>query len=302
MHIPVLLSSILSYANPISGENVLDCTFGRGGYSQAFLEKGCHVTAIDRDATALKDANHLTDKYGNQFTFIQAKFSQIGELFSPQSFDIIVFDIGVSSPQLDIAERGFSFMKEGPLDMRMGSSDITAADIINSYSEEKLADLIFKYGEEKRSRKIARIICESRKTKPFETTTELATLIADHTPKIYHKKNKIHPATLTFQALRIAVNDELKEFETALESCHHLLIPQGRLLTVTFHSLEDRIAKTYFKENSFVPKQSKYAKEKIIADNLYELVTKKPVTATFEEIKQNSRASSAKLRVGVRTN
>lgn len=301
MHIPVLLSSVLEYAAPSENDHILDCTFGRGGYSRAFLEKGCHVTALDRDETAKEYANTLKQEFGDKFTFIQSKFSQITDLFQATQFNVIVFDIGVSSPQLDVAERGFSFMKKGPLDMRMGSSELTAADIINTYPEEKLADLIFNYGEEKRSRKIARQICTYRKTKLFETTTELAELIASHTPNVYRKHHKIHPATLTFQALRIAVNDELREFETALTACHHLLKPQGRLVTVTFHSLEDRIAKTYFKENSFVPKQSKYAKETPKADNLYALLTKKPMTATALEIQENPRASSAKLRAVVRS-
>ena len=301
MHIPVLLNEVIAAANPTSTCHVLDCTFGRGGYSKAFLEAGCHVTALDRDDTACIYADDLLKQFPNHFTFIQEKFSNISKIFQPQAFDIVVFDIGVSSPQLDNAERGFSFNKSGPLDMRMGSSDLTAADIVNTYEERQMMLLFFNYGEEKRSRKYAKLICEQRLIKPFETTNELADLIKDNTPKFFNKKKKIHPATLVFQALRIAVNDELNEFETALNQCHHLLKPNGRLVTVSFHSLEDRIAKNYFKAHSFEPKQSKYAKEKIIADNLYQLITKKPVTASPEEIKSNPRSSCAKLRAAIRT-
>lgn len=301
MHIPVLLNDILIHSQPKNQCRVLDCTFGRGGYSRAFLEKDCFVTALDRDDSAKPDADRLSQEFGNKFTFIQTKFSDIGTLFLPQSFDIIVFDIGVSSPQLDNAERGFSFNKTGVLDMRMGSSDVTAADIVNTYPEEKLADIFFNYGEERKSRKFASLICDYRKSKLFETTTELADLIAKNSPKVFHKKKKMHPATLIFQALRIAVNDELHEFEVALNQCHTLLSVGGRLITVTFHSLEDRIAKTYFKKYSFEEKQSKYAQEKNVPTNLYHLVTKKPITATEVELKQNPRSSSAKLRAAVRT-
>jgi 16S rRNA (cytosine1402-N4)-methyltransferase len=302
MHIPVLLENVLQIANPNNPLiKVLDCTFGRGGYSRAFLEKGCFVTALDRDETAQPFADALKNEFKDNFQFIQSKFSALGDLFEPQSFDIIVFDIGVSSPQLDEAHRGFSFGKTGVLDMRMGSSTLTAADIVNTYSAEKLADIFFYYGEERKSRKFARLICDYRIKKPFETTTELAELIAKNSPKVFHKKKKMHPATLIFQALRIAVNDELNEFETALNRCHYLLKTGGRLLTVTFHSLEDRIAKNYFKTYSFAEKQSKYVTDKIQATNLYELITKKPITASETELKNNPRASSAKLRGAIRT-
>jgi 16S rRNA (cytosine1402-N4)-methyltransferase len=301
MHIPVLLNEVLAAAKPTDKCRVLDCTFGRGGYSRAFLEKNCHVTALDRDDTAKPYADILTAEFGDNFRFIQTKFSDIRSLFEPQSFDVIVFDIGVSSPQLDDATRGFSFNKTGALDMRMGSSDLTAADIVNTYSQEKLADIFFYYGEERKSRRFAQLICDYRQEKLFETTTELARLIADNSPKFFNKKKKMHPATLIFQGLRIAVNDELNEFEIALNECHRLLSVGGRLITVTFHSLEDRIAKNYFKLHSFEEKQSKYTSEKIAEKNIYTLIAKKPVTATTTEIKQNPRASSAKLRAAIRT-
>ncbi len=194
MHIPVLLNEVLIRSQPKNQCRVLDCTFGRGGYSRAFLEKDCFVTALDRDDSAKPDADRLSQEFGDRFTFVQTKFSDIGTLFLPQSFDIIVFDIGVSSPQLDNAERGFSFNKTGSLDMRMGSSDVTAADIVNTYPEETLANIFFNYGEERKSRKFASLICDYRKNKLFETTTELADLIAKNSPKVFHKKKENAPS------------------------------------------------------------------------------------------------------------
>lgn len=300
-HIPVLLDSVLAFAMPQAGENVIDCTFGRGGYSRAFLEKGCKVHAFDRDPSALGTAEKFTQEFPDHFTFTLTKFSNIGKICPPDSADIILFDIGVSSPQLDEAERGFSFNKEGTLDMRMGESSLTAADLVNGLPEKELADMIYNYGEDHHARKHARKICERRKIQPFTTTTDLAQFIASYIHIKPSPKKKIHPATLVFQALRIAVNDELREFETALIPCEHILRKNGRLITVTFHSLEDRIAKNYCKEKSFTPKISKYAPKEEKPENFYHLLTKKPVTATPEELKFNPRASSAKLRAVQRT-
>ena len=300
-HIPVLLNSVLDYASPQKGETVIDCTFGRGGYSRAFLEKGCRVHAFDRDPSALEEAQRLTQDFPEYFTFTVTKFSKISDICPPDSADIILFDIGVSSPQLDEAHRGFSFNKEGALDMRMGESSLTAADLVNGLSEKELADIIYNYGEDHHARKHARKICERRKIQPFTTTTDLAGFIASYIHVPFKQKRKIHPATLVFQALRIAVNDELREFETALLPCEHILKENGRLITVTFHSLEDRIAKNYCKEKSFTPKISKYAPKEEKPKNLYHLLTKKPVIATAEELQSNPRASSAKLRAVQRT-
>jgi 16S rRNA (cytosine1402-N4)-methyltransferase len=267
MHIPVLLNNVLNHATPQSGENVIDCTFGRGGYSRAFLQAGCHVTAFDTDATAQESADILSTDYPQHFKFIHSQFSKIADFCPPQSADIIVFDIGVSSPQLDNSERGFSFLRDGPLDMRMGNTKKTAADLVNNLSEKDLADLISKH--------------------------------SSHYTKTGRKKN--HPATLIFQALRIAVNDELNEFQTALSQCKDILKPNGRLVMVTFHSLEDRIAKHYCKTYSFTEKTSKYAAVKPTPQNYYTLLTKKSETASDDEIKNNPRASCAKLRAVMRT-
>ena len=302
MHIPVLLNNVLNHAKPQSGENVIDCTFGRGGYSRAFLQAGCHVTAFDTDVTAQESADILLTDYPQQFKFIHSQFSKIADFCSPQSADIIVFDIGVSSPQLDNSERGFSFLRDGPLDMRMGNTKKTAADLVNNLSEKDLADLFYHLGEETASRKFARLICTRRNEKPFETTKDLADLISKHSShytKTGRKKN--HPATLIFQALRIAVNDELNEFQTALSQCKDILKPNGRLVMVTFHSLEDRIAKHYCKTYSFTEKTSKYAVVKPTPQNYYTLLTKKSETASDDEIKNNPRASCAKLRAVMRT-
>jgi 16S rRNA (cytosine1402-N4)-methyltransferase len=301
MHIPVLLKPILNIVPELCSLSVLDCTFGRGGYSRAFLERGCFVTALDRDIEVKNHAELLKQEFSEQFNFILGRFSQIGHLFQDKKFDVILFDIGVSSPQLDQPERGFSFNKEGPLDMRMGESKKTAADIINYESEETLANIFYHYGEETASRKFARLICSQRQSKLFETTKELADIIEKNSPKIFKKAKKIHPATKIFQALRIAVNDELNEFEFALKECHHLLNPDGMLILVTFHSLEDRIAKNYLKENGFEHKQSKYEKNPQPQTNLYKILTKKPMTASDEELKMNPRASCAKLRIARRT-
>lgn len=303
MHIPVLLDPVLFYLSPKKDEIFVDCTFGRGGYSKALLEAGAKIIAFDRDPTAISYADALKQEYGEKFSFIPEEFSTIGQHIGASSVDGIVFDIGVSSPQLDNAERGFSFLREGPLDMRMNpNKGRTAAEIIATLNEDNLANIFYLYGEEKASRKYARLICERRTQQPFLTTTDLASFIASHTKIFYQKgKKQIHPATLIFQALRIAVNDELNEFENALKVCDRLLKPQGRLVTVTFHSLEDRIAKHYAKENSFIPKISKYAKEEQKSQNYYTELTKKPVTATREEILQNPRSSCAKLRALMRT-
>lgn len=301
MHIPVMLDEVLNYGAPTKGEAVIDCTFGRGGYSKAFLEKGCYVTALDRDPSAQDAAKILSDAYPKHFNLIETEFSKIADHFPPQSADIILFDIGVSSPQLDEAQRGFSFNKEGPLDMRMGDTGRTAADIINNMAESELADIFYNYGEERASRKYARLICERRDVQPFETTSDLADFIKSKSRPAPKGRKKIHPATLIFQALRIAVNDELGEFKTALEACKSLLKPGGRLVMVTFHSLEDRIAKQFSKIYSFVPKVSKYADDSEKVENIFQSLTKKVVSASREEALVNPRASSAKLRALKRT-
>lgn len=296
-HIPVMLQEVLAALNPLKGEVYVDATFGNGGYTRAILEAAnCKVIALDRDPTVRIRANEIKNMYGERFEFRFGQFGDFADLV-PEKINGAVFDIGVSSMQLDEAERGFSFSKEGALDMRMSQSGVSAKDIVNTYDEQALADLIYQYGEEKKSRQIAREIAEYRKHKEIETTTELAEIIY----KVIHKKfGEIDPATRTFQALRIAVNDELGELSRGLTGAANRLQKNGRLAVVDFHSLEDRIVKTFFKENGGRRvRVSKYAPELVQDEHLFAEVSK-VIVPTAEECKRNPRARSAKLRFAVR--
>lgn len=296
-HIPVMLQEVLAALNPQKGEVYVDATFGNGGYTRAILEAAnCKVIALDRDPTVRIRANEIKNMYGERFEFRFGQFGDFADLV-PEKINGAVFDIGVSSMQLDEAERGFSFSKEGALDMRMSQSGVSAKDIVNTYDEQALADLIYQYGEEKKSRQIAREIAEYRKHKEIETTTELAEIIY----KVIHKKfGEIDPATRTFQALRIAVNDELGELSRGLTGAANRLQKNGRLAVVDFHSLEDRIVKTFFKENGGRRVRiSKYALELVQDEHLFAEVSK-VIVPTAEECKRNPRARSAKLRFAVR--
>ena len=291
-HIPVMLQEVLAALNPQKGEVYVDATFGNGGYTRAILEAAnCKVIALDRDPTVRIRANEIKNMYGERFEFRFGQFGDFADLV-PEKINGAVFDIGVSSMQLDEAERGFSFSKEGALDMRMSQSGLSAKDIVNTYDEQALADLIYQYGEEKKSRQIAREIAEYRKHKEIETTTELAEIIY----KVIHKKfGEIDPATRTFQALRIAVNDELGELSRGLTGAANRLQKNGRLAVVDFHSLEDRIVKTFFKENGGRRvRVSKYAPELVQDEHLFAEVSK-VIVPTAEECKRNPRARSAKL-------
>lgn len=296
-HIPVMLQEMLAALNPQKGEVYVDATFGNGGYTRAILEAAnCKVIALDRDPTVRIRANEIKNMYGERFEFRFGQFGDFADLV-PEKINGAVFDIGVSSMQLDEAERGFSFSKEGALDMRMSQSGVSAKDIVNTYDEQALADLIYQYGEEKKSRQIAREIAEYRKHKEIETTTELAEIIY----KVIHKKfGEIDPATRTFQALRIAVNDELGELSRGLTGAANRLQKNGCLAVVDFHSLEDRIVKTFFKENGGRRvRVSKYAPELVQDEHLFAEVSK-VIVPTAEECKRNPRARSAKLRFAVR--
>lgn len=296
-HIPVMLSEVLAALKPQKGEVYVDATFGNGGYSKAILEAAnCKVIALDRDPTVKIRVNEMKNMYGERFEFRAGQFGDFADLV-PERINGAVFDIGVSSMQLDEAERGFSFSKEGALDMRMSQSGISAKDIVNGYGEEELADLIYQYGEERKSRQIAKQIVEYRRDKEIETTTELAEIIY----KVIHRKfGEIDPATRTFQALRIAVNDELGELSRGLSGAASRLQKGGRLVVVDFHSLEDRIVKMFFKENGGRKvRVSKYAPELVQDEHLFAEVSK-VITPTAEECGQNPRARSAKLRYAIR--
>lgn len=296
-HIPVMLQEVLTALKPQKGEVYVDATFGNGGYTKAILETAdCKVIALDRDPTVKIRVNEFKNMYGDRFEFRAGQFGDFADLV-PEKINGAVFDIGVSSMQLDEAERGFSFSKEGALDMRMSQDGISAKDIVNSYDEEALADLIYQYGEERKSRQIAKRIAEYRQNKKIETTTELAEIIYS----VIHKKfGEIDPATRTFQALRIAVNDELGELSRGLSGAANRLQKNGRLVVVDFHSLEDRIVKNFFKENGGKRiRVSKYAPELVQDEHLFAEVSK-VIMPTAEECGKNPRARSAKLRYAIR--
>lgn len=296
-HIPVMLQEVLTALKPQKGEVYVDATFGNGGYTKAILETAdCKVIALDRDPTVKIRVNEFKNMYGDRFEFRAGQFGDFADLV-PEKINGAVFDIGVSSMQLDEAERGFSFSKEGALDMRMSQDGISAKDIVNSYDEEALADLIYQYGEERKSRQIAKRIAEYRQNKKIETTTELAEIIYS----VIHKKfGEIDPATRTFQALRIAVNDELGELSRGLSGAANRLQKDGRLVVVDFHSLEDRIVKNFFKENGGKRiRVSKYAPELVQDEHLFAEVSK-VIMPTAEECGKNPRARSAKLRYAIR--
>jgi 16S rRNA (cytosine1402-N4)-methyltransferase len=281
-HIPVLSQEVITGLNIQPGGNYLDLTVGGGGHSRLILEtaEDVKVTCVDQDEDALKAAKENLSEFGDRVKFIHSNFANYQ--FIENSFDGILADLGVSSYHLDHPERGFSFRNTANLDMRMNQQQsLTAGDIINEWDEKELADIFFKYGEERLSRRIARRIIEKR---PFDTTTELANAIAYSVPPKY-RHGRIHPATRVFQALRIAVNDELKVLETLIEKAPNALIPGGRIAIISFHSLEDRPVKHGLRNS----------------DSL-RVLTKKPIIATEEEIKQNPRSRSAKLRIAEKKN
>lgn len=305
LHNSVMINEIISFLPLKKSINVIDATFGGGGYSKTILEKFNvnQLLAIDRDPIAKIFAKEIESKFSN-FTLINDKFSKIEEIvnntkFKDKKFDIILFDIGTSSNQIDNAQRGFSFNKSGPLDMRMGSSDKNAYDIINNYEEKNLADIIYQYGEERYSRVIAKEIVKNRKIKFISDTIELSNIIKKCLPKKNQLKNKIHPATKTFQAIRIYVNDELNELKTSLEKTLKILNKDGLILVVSFQSLEDRIVKDFFNHNSGKRwRSSRHYPE--LPDKLatqLKIITKKPILPSASEILENPRSRSAKLRV-----
>ena len=305
LHKSVMIKEIISFLPLSKSINVIDATFGGGGYSKTILEKFNvnQFLAIDRDPISKIFAKELEIKFPN-FTLINDKFSKIEEIvnntkFKDKKFDIILFDIGTSSNQIDNAQRGFSFNKSGPLDMRMGSSDKNAYDIINKYEEKNLADIIYQYGEERYSRVIAKEIVKNRKIKFISDTIELSNIIKKCLPKKNQLKNKIHPATKTFQAIRIYVNDELSELKISLEKTLKILNKDGLILVVSFQSLEDRIVKDFFNHNSGKRwRSSRHYPE--LPDKLatqLKIITKKPILPSASEILENPRSRSAKLRV-----
>jgi 16S rRNA (cytosine1402-N4)-methyltransferase len=290
-HVPVLLAEVLEALAPLPGSHIVDGTFGAGGYSRALLEAGAAVTAIDRDPNVRPFADALASEFPSRFNFVAGAFAELDQLVSAPT-DGVVLDIGVSSMQLDEAERGFSFMRDGPLDMRMAGEGETAADLVNGLAEADLADLLFAYGEERKSRRIAHSIVAARAVEPIATTAELARLIEK---AIGRKPGDAHPATRSFQALRIAVNDEFGQLVEGLFASERLLVEGGRLAVVTFHSLEDRIVKRFFDPDKGGPAQSRHLPQAVTEERRWHPVAKavKPGAA---ETARNPRARSAILR------
>lgn len=304
-HIPVLLSEVLASLAPRDGETYIDATFGAGGYSRAILEAAeCRVLALDRDPRAVRDAATLVKQFEGRLKLVEAPFGQLDTVAREAGFsspDGIVFDIGVSSMQIDEAERGFSFQHDGPLDMRMSASGESAADFVNTADQDDIADVIFRYGEEHKSRAIARAIVKTRAGTPFTRTLELAECVA----RVFggRRIDGKHPATRTFQALRIHVNDELGELEQGLLAAERLLKPGGRLVVVTFHSLEDRMVKQFLVERSGrAPKGSRFLPESIkVSAPSFRIVNPRPLTPEKGELDVNPRARSSRLRAAIRT-
>ena len=298
-HIPVLLHEVIKALEPAPGKVILDGTFGAGGYTQAILDQGANVIALDRDPTAIAVGQAMVAANGGRLSLIQSQFSNLAAHAPAEGLDGIVLDIGVSSMQIDEAERGFSFQKNGPLDMRMSASGVSAADVVNRCKVGDLIRIFGFLGEEKQPGRIARAIEKKRAEEPFRTTRDLAGLIEIVTPR--KAKDKIHPATRVFQALRVFVNDELGELAEALFAAERALKPGGKLVVVTFHSLEDRIVKKFFNERSDKASGSRHMPMVHEKAAIFSQIGKPMVAATEEEAELNPRARSAKLRAGFRT-
>src|SRR5450759_1959908 len=287
---------------PRDGGIYVDATFGAGGYSRAILDTpGTRVIGIDRDRSAIAGGFDLVNRSGSRLTLVEDRFSALAGICAAQGVqrvDGVVMDVGVSSMQLDEADRGFSFRLGGPLDMRMGHAGPTAADVIAKASEADLANIIYIFGEERHSRGVARAIGAARKEAPIATTRALAEIVSK---VVRSKSGEIHPATRTFQALRIFVNQELDELHLALSAAESVLKPGGRLVVVSFHSLEDRIVKNFLVERSRAGGGSRHLPEVAQAAPSFSILTRRPVTPGDDEISANPRARSAKLRAAERT-
>ena len=298
-HISVLLEEVVTALAPRDGAIFVDGTFGAGGYTRALLERApCRVYGIDRDPSAQAAGADFAKRYDGRFDFLAGRFGDMEELLAGKgvaSVDGVTLDLGVSSMQIDQPERGFSFQKDGPLDMRMSRSGPTAADLVNGLPEAELADIFWRYGEERHSRRLARAIVTDRKADPFLTTRQLAELVRRVVPG---SKDGIDPATRTFQGLRIAVNDELGEVERGLAAAEKLLAPGGRLAVVSFHSLEDRLVKDFLKGGSGLSaRPSRHLPDVKSEAARFRLISKKPIVAGEAELLANPRSRSAKLRV-----
>jgi len=303
-HAPVLLAEVIEALDPKAGDVIIDATFGAGGYTRAILERGAEVVALDRDPTVQPFAEAVARDFPDRFQLIRTPFSGLAEAFEESGkakLDGAVFDIGVSSMQLDQAERGFSFMRDGPLDMRMSDEGETAADIVNTWDHGPLAHIFKLYGDERQSGRVATAILRRRVEQPFTRTLDLAEVVEKALGG--RRGAAIHPATRVFQALRIAVNDELGELERGLEAAEATLAPGGRLVVVTFHSLEDRMVKAFLTERTGnAPGGSRHAPVAVETRKpSFDLLFKGAREAGEAELAANPRARSAKIRAAVRT-
>ena len=298
VHVPVLLEPFLRAVAPVSG-TWIDGTFGAGGYSKALLEAGADdIVAIDRDATAFKVARDWLTTVGDRIKTHIGLFSKLSQY--ADRFDGVVFDLGFSSVQVDDARRGFSFQKDGPLDMRMSQHGVSASDLINNASEATLSQIFLRYGEERKHRKIARAIVRARAKKPIITTQQLVGIIIACLP--FQGSRHKHPATRSFQALRIAVNDELRELAAGLMAAERGLRPGGKLAVITFHSIEDRLVKRFFRQHSrYADNANRYAPETPKPAAPFYLENRKSIPPDSREVEINPRSRSAQLRVATRT-
>ena len=301
MHVPVLLGDVLNCLDPGPDSRVIDGTFGAGGYSRALLAQGCQVLAIDRDPDVITVGRELEAEFSG-FQIVQGRFSDLEEIASAVGFSAVtglVLDIGVSSMQVDKAARGFSFRHDGPLDMRMGQDGASAGDVVNKASVRELATIIGVLGEERKAGRIARAIDKARLAGPITGTAQLAEIIS--AAAAGRGPTRIHPATRTFQALRIFINRELEELALALAAAERILIEGGRIAVVAFHSLEDRIVKRFLRDRSAASGGSRHAPQVRAEPPTFSLLTPRPIEPDDAEVAANARARSARLRAAVRT-
>lgn len=301
LHVPVLLAEAIAALAPRDDGLYVDGTFGAGNYSRAILEAArCRVVALDRDPAAVRRGGALASQYAGRLTVVEGRFGDLEQILAKLGIARvtgIALDLGFSSDQMDDPARGFSFRADGPLDMRMSSEGATAADLVNTLSETALADLIYVYGEERHSRRVARAIVRARAKAPIARTGELAALVR----RVVPAAGDIDPATRTFQALRMEVNDELGELEHALAAAERLLEPGGRLAIVAFHSLEDRKVKDFLRARSGGTGISRHRPSQVSRAPSFALLTRKPVRPSAEEIERNPRSRSARMRAAERT-
>lgn len=310
-HFPVMLAEVLDVLSPKDGALYVDGTFGAGGYTRAILTAAdCNVVAVDRDPNAIARGRAMEKEFGGRLTLVQGCFGDMGALILPvldarecSCVDGVALDVGVSSMQIDEADRGFSFQGDGPLDMRMSGEGVSAADVVNGFEEGDIASILWFYGEEKRSRAVAKAIVRRRETQAFERTTDLAALISE-VMGARARASKVHPATRTFQALRIFVNDELGELVRGLAAAENLLCEGGRLAVVAFHSLEDRIVKRFLTERTGKASRPSRHLPEVVDDVAasFDHLTRRALKATQSETNLNPRSRSARLRGAMRTN